>query len=153
MLRSFALLSAILLSASVATATEPSFKWAFTDFAAPAKKVAPAVRSGSVTVTYRAPIGHTHTCTSCGTTWDHTANPSHTCANCGGHPPMSRSGGYYADPVPKPVAVRSTTRTSTTQTTVAPAAPAERAVTVQSVTRSVQRSSANCPNGNCPYVR
>ena len=32
---------------------------------------------------YRQPVGHTHTCANCGTTWDHLKNPSHTCQNCG----------------------------------------------------------------------
>lgn len=31
---------------------------------------------------YRAPVGHTHTCVN-GHTWDHTANPTHTCQICG----------------------------------------------------------------------
>lgn len=32
----------------------------------------------------RFPVGHTHTCSRCGTSWDHAMNVSHTCQNCGG---------------------------------------------------------------------
>ena len=32
---------------------------------------------------FRQPQGHTHTCSRCGTTWDHATNPSHDCPNCG----------------------------------------------------------------------
>ena len=60
-------------------------------------------------VSTRNPNGHTHTCTSCGTTWDHTANPTHTCQNCGGHPPISRNGGYEAD-VARPIRVTAQSR-------------------------------------------
>lgn len=35
------------------------------------------------TVSYRNPIGHTHTCPRCGDTWDHNKNPTHTCQRCG----------------------------------------------------------------------
>lgn len=34
-------------------------------------------------VTYRQPVGHTHTCVRCGDTWDHSKNPTHTCQQCG----------------------------------------------------------------------
>lgn len=39
------------------------------------------VRTRTV-VTYRAAVGHTHTCIN-GHTWDHQANPTHTCQFCG----------------------------------------------------------------------
>jgi hypothetical protein len=58
------------------------------------------------TSSLRNPVGHTHTCTSCGETWDHTANPTHTCTNCGGHPPMTRNGGYLADVAPRMIRSR-----------------------------------------------
>lgn len=34
-------------------------------------------------VTFRNPVGHTHTCPRCGNVWDHSANAGHTCLNCG----------------------------------------------------------------------
>lgn len=39
------------------------------------------VRTRTV-VTYRAAVGHTHTCVN-RHTWDHQANPTHTCQFCG----------------------------------------------------------------------
>lgn len=63
---------------------------------------------------FRAPHGHTHTCSRCGTTWDHDANPSHTCQRCG-------SAQYVQDVVPRPVpvaAVRYTLPTATSSWSV-----------------------------------
>jgi len=62
---------------------------------------------------YRNPIGHTHTCTSCGESWDHTANSTHKCKNCGGHPPISPYGGYEADAIPKMIRTQSVARQQT----------------------------------------
>lgn len=36
-----------------------------------------------IRVSYRQPVGHTHTCVRCGDTWDHSKNPTHTCQRCG----------------------------------------------------------------------
>jgi predicted RNA-binding Zn-ribbon protein involved in translation (DUF1610 family) len=41
-----------------------------------------AVSRGNVVVRSNVPY-HTHTCATCGTTWDHTAHPGHNCPNCG----------------------------------------------------------------------
>lgn len=92
------------------------------------------------TVTYRAPVGHTHTCSQCGTTWDHQTNSTHKCANCG-------SFQYYQDVPSRQVTVRKTVTESVS--TPMPVAP----VTIHQSIRSVTRSTSNCPNGNCPYVR
>jgi hypothetical protein len=98
------------------------------------KPLPPAKQAATV----RQPNGHTHTCTSCGTTWDHTENPTHTCANCGGHPPISR-GGYLADSTPKVIVVP-------------PLQTAPRRVTTSSW--SIQSlSSPNCANGQCSAPR
>lgn len=46
------------------------------------------------------PVGHTHTCPRCGTTWDHSTNPGHNCPKCG-------TAQYVQDSHPRPVAVAS----------------------------------------------
>ncbi len=63
-----------------------------------------------VTVTTRAPQGHTHSCPRCGTTWDHASNPGHNCPKCG-------AAQYVQDSSPRPVTVF--TRTYTPTVTVA----------------------------------
>jgi hypothetical protein len=47
---------------------------------------------------YRQPIGHTHTCPNCGTSWDHAANPTHQCQVCGTYQ-------YAIDPVSRPIRI------------------------------------------------
>lgn len=83
----------------------PPVSWVgMTTATAPATYVAPnppgqeATQFQEVTrVSYRAPVGHTHTCAN-GHTWDHSANPSHTCRECG-------QSQYYQDTSPKMVRV------------------------------------------------
>lgn len=77
--------------------------------------------------TYRQPVGHTHTCDKCGTTWDHQANPTHVCQTCGRQQ-------LVQDRSPRMVTV--------IQSATYPA-PVQRIIQQQQ----------NCPNGNCPYVR
>lgn len=50
-------------------------------------------------LTTRSPVGHTHTCPRCGTTWDHAANPGHNCPNCG-------TSQYVQDRSPRAVTVK-----------------------------------------------
>jgi hypothetical protein len=135
---------------------------AITEPAPVAAKAAPAFKTVTQT-TYRAPQGHTHTCTSCGNTWDHTANPTHTCAKCKGHPPMSPRGGYYADPTPRMVPVTRTVRVpvdgtetyTNTQPVIVPSRPVVQAAPVRSVGIQLYRYgvSSNCANGNCATSR
>jgi uncharacterized protein (DUF983 family) len=66
------------------------------------------------TLSSRAPVGHTHTCPRCGTTWDHQSNAGHNCPNCG-------AAQYVQDSFPRAVTVRTTTV----------AAPVVRSVTVR----------------------
>jgi hypothetical protein len=58
----------------------------------------PAGIRGPRSITARAPVGHTHTCPRCGTTWDHSTNPSHNCPRCG-------TPQYVQDPVARTVTV------------------------------------------------
>lgn len=70
----------------------------------------------------RAPQGHTHTCSSCGTTWDHVSNPvgpgkqGHTCPTC-------KAEQWTQDGSPRPVTIKAV---------------------------STGASAANCTTGNCP---
>ncbi len=105
-----------------------------------------SVKARTGSVTFRQPVGHTHTCTTCGTTWDHTANDTHVCKECGGSPPTKvgydRAGRqlvtYLTDYPAKMVTVR--------------AAPQQQQP-VRVIQQRLNGASANCPNGNCPYVR
>lgn len=80
----------------------------------------PAVKSA---VAFRVPQGHTHTCPSCKTTWDHESNPvgpglqGHICPNC-------KTEQRTQDYTPQPVTIR------------------------QSGT-SIRFSSGGCATGNC----
>lgn len=106
----------------------------------------------------RAPQGdHTHTCTSCGATWDHAANKTHECQFCGGHPPIARGGGFLADPVRRPVTVVTTKTVHEAAAPVlakaaAPPAQQPRAPVFEApiVFRSMQ--SSNCANGQCSTI-
>lgn len=70
------------------------------------RKASPAPLPPPV-VSYRQPVGHTHTCTSCGQSWDHSMDShSHKCPFCGGYPPRSPGGGFYADPSPRLIKVQ-----------------------------------------------
>lgn len=92
---------------------------------------------------FRKPVGHTHTCTTCGDTWDHDANSSHTCLKCGGHPPVSRGGGYLADPSPRMIKVERIEQVIQPTTSSA-----------SSVVYSIPGiSSANCANGQCSTIQ
>lgn len=112
-------------------------------------------------VSYRAPIGHTHTCAS-GHTWDHSANPGHTCQTCG----LSQ---YVQDKSPRPVTVitRQRVRQSVSLVTTGRRAefdptgdplpivhrqtyPAYVVPTVQSYqNQSFESFSGGCANGQC----
>lgn len=106
-----------------------TFKWAITETPA---------RVGTVTrtvVSYRQPVGHTHTCSSCQVTWDHQANASHSCPNC-------KRQVLIQDRIARPVTV---TRTVTESVVTQPTP------TMNSIRVPVKMP--NCPNGNCPLVR
>lgn len=45
-------------------------------------KITQSKASVQTVATYKAPVGHTHTCAN-GHTWDHETNPTHTCQICG----------------------------------------------------------------------
>lgn len=61
-----------------------------------------------VTISYRAAVGHTHTCSACGETWDHAANAGHECLNCKANGIVSVQ--TWQDRVSRPVTVRTRTR-------------------------------------------
>lgn len=85
-----------------------------------------------VSVSYRQPIGHTHTCSSCGLTWDHQANPTHTCQNCGAEQ-------WRQDAYPKPVPIKTVK-------------PATQPITIQAEPTQVYTlptAVSGCPNGKC----
>lgn len=92
-----------------------------------------------VVVSYRQPVGHTHTCNTCGTTWDHQANAGHNCPNCGRQQ-------LIQDRSPRIVTVRHAQPLPQGQPTIQQSP-------VTAIQRSVNRATAGCPNGNCPYVR
>lgn len=101
----------------------------------------------TVTTTTRAPVGHTHTCARCGTTWDHASNAGHTCPNCG-------ASQYVQDRFARPVTVKTVSvkaepvkvqQTVKTQQTVR-----ELPVIFQSLGSSV--SAGGCANGQCSTV-
>lgn len=110
---------------------------------------------------YRRPVGHTHTCTSCGNTWDHKTNPTHTCSECGGHPPIARGGGYLADPAPRMVRVRSLMPPTEKMVEVTEKFKVVNRVPLPSQVQSVAISSilfpgasaGNCANGNCSTIQ
>lgn len=114
---------------------------------------------------YRAPRGHTHTCTSCGDTWDHSENSTHVCKNCGGSPPTEvrrdRRGNvistiYLTDSPARPVKLSKTVKIETVSyTPLAQQAPREAIVTTPAMrfVSPVRFKTLDCPNGNCPYVR
>ncbi len=72
-------------------------------------------------ISYRQPIGHTHTCPNCGDTWDHTKNPTHNCQKCG-------TPQYVVDSIPKMVPINKPIQQIYPQ----------------------QFQFGGCPNGNCP---
>lgn len=118
----------------------------------------PTVTTKTVTTTYstRAPVGHTHTCTSCGKSWDHQLTKSHDCPFCGGHPPVARGGGYLADPVARPVTVMSKTsppavmaHSSTSSVVTSRASPAPVTYQTPVVFQSFRQAGGNCANGQC----
>jgi len=109
----------------------------------PAIKVTTKVTTTTKTVvTYRSPMGHTHTCAN-GHTWDHAANPSHVCRFCG-------TSQYVQDRSPRPVTV-------TRVVSVPASSTAVQGVPVQSP--RVQSfdmlfgTGGGCPNGNCANLR
>lgn len=93
----------------------------------------PAVLNKTVYFT-RQPVGHTHSCGRCGTTWDHVANPGHTCLYCG-------TSQFVQDVPPRPVSMQRTELAAVGEPVQA--APA-------SIPYSLPGSSSNCPGGNCP---
>lgn len=100
-----------------------------------AKAPAATTPKASVTTTTRAPVGHTHTCPRCGTTWDHQANPGHNCPNCG-------TAVYVQDRVPRPVTIRVATVS---------AAPAPVPTTVYQLPPGFS-AAGGCANGSCSAV-
>ena len=124
--------------------------WVITEHGAP-KAVAKTVTVYST----RPPQGHTHTCTSCGATWDHKANPTHTCRFCGGSPPteqrFDRRGNviqtvYVADAMPRPVKI------ATTKTVAQSPAAAYQTPAILQPLQSVSAAAGNCANGQCSNV-
>lgn len=120
-------------------------------------------RVGTVTrlvETYYETSGHTHTCAN-GHTWDHFHNPTHTCTAlvvrdgkfepCGATPPINSRGNYVADPTtPRKMGVM----TTMVRVPITEAGPIiESPPVTRSVRVPVRLPQANCPNGNCPYVR
>lgn len=105
------------------------------------------VNTKSVTrtvVTYRDPVGHTHTCVN-GHTWDHQITPGHNCPQCGAYQNVQ-------DRTPRKVTVIRTVAVNASAPSPTPASPAPQR-TVQSPVFYFPATRANCPNGNCPYVR
>ncbi len=84
-------------------------------------------------VTYRAPIGHTHTCAN-GHTWDHTATAGHNCPICG----LPQ---YVQDARPRMVTV----------VPRASAVVARPAAQYHDIMQSLQ--GGGCASGNCPNQR
>lgn len=58
-----------------------------------------------VEISYRNPIGHTHTCTN-GHTWDHTLCTGHHCPYCGAEPPKNSCGQWLCDVPARMVMIR-----------------------------------------------
>ncbi len=103
----------------------------------------PATIPTTVTI-YRNPVGHTHTCPRCGTTWDHASNPGHNCPACG-------TSQYVQDRSPRPVAVKKVVNVPAPPT-VAPAAPrpqVQPSQNWQDIQRLMQQSRA-APAAGCP---
>ena len=107
---------------------------------------------------FRSPRGHTHTCTSCGESWDHDVTKGHKCPFCGGSPPSEvrydRKGNasvvYLSDPSPKMVKVEQTVQTTTN---VQPAYKYDHTPAYSSIYSIPGVSAGNCANGQCSTVQ
>lgn len=93
----------------------------------------PAPPKAKVEYYTRPPVGHTHSC-KCGTTWDHTANPTHTCLYCG-------TSQFVVDNPPRPVTMQRVVGSASIDIPSSNPSPATYIFPGS--------SSAGCPNGQC----
>lgn len=91
-----------------------------------------------VSITYRQPSGHTHTCLNCGDVWDHAKNSGHNCQNCG-------SAQYVQDRIAKLIPVRTRTYIQTSGQT-ATQQSTQYSTSLYTPTYSL---SSGCANGSC----
>ncbi len=97
-------------------------------------------------LTTRPAQGHTHTCSQCGTTWDHAVTASHNCPACHAYQAIQ-------DRTPRPVTVARTVRVDSEVANnadvpnAAPARAAPQTFTLPVIYRA--NAGSACANGSC----